>query len=469
MFWAVDLQNDFMNQNGALPVPNADNIKPQIKDLLKMALYQNIPVYGSYDAHHPDDPEFETFPPHCISHSDGMQLFFYEDEEIDEYPQLSLFPKSTTDIFAEEGFTQGKLNDILKIQPTIVVFGVATEYCVKDAVLGYLERGINVIVIEDAIQGIDPENVGDAIIQMQLQGAQFMTLDHFKSYAKYEEQLHYLRSQAKEYLQNNGLQTIVLGISGGIDSALTAAILEPVAKDLDIPLVGIWIGIESTEEERQRAFAVGNEFCDEFIDEDLSHISHSTESLFYLHNPGEEIKYFLQDKIRIGNIKARLRMIYLYHEAHTRKGIVMSTDNRTEYELGFWTLHGDVGDLNLLHSLYKTEVYELANYLMEKYDREDHADKADTMDECIQAVPTDGLGITDSDLDQFQAESYEEVDSILKMTKKEIMDHNLDTNPVYLRHIHTNWKRSNPINLVLPFYLRSHPERFSEEELQEDI
>lgn len=47
-----------------------------------------------------------------------------------------------------------------------------------------------------------------------------------------------------------------------------------------------------------------------------------------------------------GNIQARCRMIHLYDIASIRKGLVMSTDNQTEYQLGFWTIHGDVSDLD---------------------------------------------------------------------------------------------------------------------------
>ena len=45
-----------------------------------------------------------------------------------------------------------------------------------------------------------------------------------------------------------------------------------------------------------------------------------------------------------GNLQARCRMMYLYDIASRHKGLVMSTDNQTEYQLGFWTIHGDVGD-----------------------------------------------------------------------------------------------------------------------------
>lgn len=54
----------------------------------------------------------------------------------------------------------------------------------------------------------------------------------------------------------------------------------------------------------------------------------------------------MQTPIANGNIQARLRMIYLYNLASIHKGLVMSTDNQTEYQLGFWTIHGDVGDFD---------------------------------------------------------------------------------------------------------------------------
>lgn len=54
-----------------------------------------------------------------------------------------------------------------------------------------------------------------------------------------------------------------------------------------------------------------------------------------------------QTKIANGNIMARLRMMYLYNQAGIKKGIVIDTDNLTEHYLGFWTIHGDEGDLIL--------------------------------------------------------------------------------------------------------------------------
>lgn len=115
-------------------------------------------------------------------------------------------------------------------------------------------------------------------------------------------------------------------------------------------------------------------------------------------------------------------MIYLYNLASIHKGLVMSTDNQTEYQLGFWTIHGDVGDFDPIQDLWKTEVYELARWLVTHYqdiaklpNRECWENRAwKAIVESIKLTPTDGLGISNSDLDQIGAKSYDEVDDILQ-------------------------------------------------------
>ncbi len=95
---------------------------------------------------------------------------------------------------------------------------------------------------------------------------------------------------------------------------------------------------------------------------------------------------------------------------HAIHGMVLSTDNYTELLLGFWTLHGDVGDYGMIQNLWKTEVYAMARYIVNNLDNK----KAkNALQLCIDAVATDGLGITNNDLEQIQAKTYEEVDQIL--------------------------------------------------------
>ena len=136
-----------------------------------------------------------------------------------------------------------------------------------------------------------------------------------------------------------------------------------------------------------------------------------------------------------------MRMIHLYDTAQANNGMVLSTDNLTEYYLGFWTICGDVGDYGMIQELWKTEVYELARYLCTTLD----GYAKDALQECIDALPTDGLGISNSDLDQIGAKSYDEVDTILKAV---IDGHTVKlNNPVIERYNRTHYKREIPISI----------------------
>lgn len=135
------------------------------------------------------------------------------------------------------------------------------------------------------------------------------------------------------------------------------------------------------------------------------------------------MKYEMPSRTPIanGNLQARCRMMYLYDIASRHKGLVMSTDNQTEYQLGFWTIHGDVGDFDPIQDLWKTEVYELAKWISNRYKNIEHhhtimtgaGSKSDAIELSIALTPTDGLGISNSDLEQIGAKSYDEVDDIL--------------------------------------------------------
>ena len=139
-----------------------------------------------------------------------------------------------------------------------------------------------------------------------------------------------------------------------------------------------------------------------------------------------------QTSIANGNIQARLRMIYLYNLASIYRGLVMDTDNLTENNLGYFTIHGDVGDFNPIGGLWKTEVFKLAEWLMNWYGSYTHTyfytdapeiidykqgnlAKAVAIKESLKLKPTAGLGITNNDLEEIGAESYEQVDDVLEV------------------------------------------------------
>ena len=238
---------------------------------------------------------------------------------------------------------------------------------------------------------------------------------------KYSKVFEVLVKETKDYLLNNNLKAMVLGISGGIDSTVTAAICHEVSKQTGIPLIGRSLPIKNKDDEFDVSKLVGEAFCDNFrIANLLTTYQHINQKVL----DGEGT---LGTDISKGNIQARLRMIYLYNLASIHNGLVMSTDNQTEYQLGFWTIHGDVGDFDPLQDLWKTEVYELARYIFDMYDSEARkigaylspiaayfVRKLDALKHSINLTPTDGLGISNSDLDQIGAKSYAEVDDILQ-------------------------------------------------------
>ncbi len=270
-----------------------------------------------------------------------------------------------------------------------------------------------------------------------------------KPITDYGKAVDNIRKHLKEYLQNHGLQAMVVGVSGGIDSALTTALAGKVARDLNIPLIARSITIESNKpEEVERSIMVGKAFATDFRHVDLTEAYHKLRP-YIVEDLDKEDTQSYDFKIRMGNIKARMRMIYLYDLAAKNKGLVLSTDNYTELLLGFWTLHGDVGDLGMIQNLWKTEVYEMAKWLA---DNEANQQQREALYACINAVPTDGLGITNSDLDQLGAPSYSEVDKILKAYLAG--DKSLENHPVIQRHLKSAYKRNNPYNFPREIILK---------------
>jgi len=259
----------------------------------------------------------------------------------------------------------------------------------------------------------------------------------------FEKAIKNIRLELKNYILSSNLKSLVLGISGGIDSALTAALAFDVCKELGIPLIGRSITIETNKpDERYRAELIGRSLTSDFKEIDLTEPFLNLRKFVIEDFENQDITDFGY-KIRQGNIKARVRMIYLYELASRYKGLVLSTDNLTELLVGFWTLHGDVGDYGMIQQLWKTEVYAMSKYMVENQLNEK---QSEALLACVNAVPTDGLGISNSDLDQLKATSYEEVDNIL-IDYLENKNINLENNPVIIRHKKSEFKRNNPLNL----------------------
>ncbi len=175
IFFNVDTQKDFMNKDGALYVPNAESIKGNLKKLTEFAADQ-INVISSVDVHYGTEEykDVETelkknggpFPNHCMKGSEGCK-------PIKETFPLDIFTtyitKQTYDVFSNP-ITKVALKGIKEA----VVYGVATDYCVKAAVLGMLKMGIKVTVVEDAIMGVAKDTTDAALKEMKDKGAAFV-------------------------------------------------------------------------------------------------------------------------------------------------------------------------------------------------------------------------------------------------------------------------------------------------------
>lgn len=184
VFVDVDTQADFMLPGGRLYVPGAEKLLPTLARLRDFAEQHNIPVLTSTDAHATDDPEFQHWPPHCVRGTPGQlkvpetllrqylvvpqeRRTLLSDEELFRYRQWIL-EKDALDLF-----TNPQADDLVRRLDAeqYVVYGVATEYCVKLAVKGLLERKRPVTLLVDAIREIKPEDGQVVLRELQAGGA----------------------------------------------------------------------------------------------------------------------------------------------------------------------------------------------------------------------------------------------------------------------------------------------------------
>ena len=209
-----------------------------------------------------------------------------------------------------------------------------------------------------------------------------------KEIKDYKKVFETLISETEKYLKNNNLKAMILGISGGIDSTVTAAICHEVEKrNPYIKFIGVSLPCNTnSDEENLSAKAAMEGFCKagNYWTENLQEEYALVKSICEAHTKSTPISQ--------GNIKARLRMIYLYNLASTMGGLVMDTDNLTEHYLGFFTIHGDVADYNPIGGLWKHEVYELAKYIRNLYSYHGAGSvMVEALDKAIEITPTEYL------------------------------------------------------------------------------
>ena len=186
VFFDIDTQIDFLYPAGALYVPGAEKIVDAVAGLNRWAASHDIPVISTMDAHAENDPEFASWPPHCVAGTaaqqkpsatllekrvvipnspcelavQGVQQFLLEKQAFDCFTSVNLAP----------------LLDRLGAERS-VVYGVVTEICVRYAALGLLKMGRRVELVTGAVRSLSEPARARFVSEFRLAGGLETTVE----------------------------------------------------------------------------------------------------------------------------------------------------------------------------------------------------------------------------------------------------------------------------------------------------
>ena len=148
----VDMQNDFVMANGKLPVAGAESlIEPANEFLRNVKFDKTIATFDThYRATYNNTSEARDFPPHCLYGTNGWKLAI----RLDKYDRVL---KNVYDVWADQRAIQKALTGFNPKSTDVYVMGVASDFCVKYAIKGYLDRGYHVTVLQDLCCGINKQ------------------------------------------------------------------------------------------------------------------------------------------------------------------------------------------------------------------------------------------------------------------------------------------------------------------------
>lgn len=234
-----------------------------------------------------------------------------------------------------------------------------------------------------------------------------------------------------EYAKNNNISSLVVGVSGGIDSAVTSTLCAKTG------LTTIVVNMPINQEKSQ--YDLSNQHIDWLVskwanvESQIIDLSETYDTLY------SKLADYGVTELSMANTSARIRMSTLYALAGSKNGIVVGTGNKVEdFGIGFFTKYGDGGvDISPIADLYKSEVYSLAESLQ-------------IIQSIQDAPPTDGLwndGRTDED--QIGA-TYEELEWAMNeienpSLEKELNERLAEVMRIYLKFNHMNSHKMKPI------------------------
>ncbi|MDB4768191.1 NAD(+) synthase [Flavobacteriaceae bacterium] len=249
-----------------------------------------------------------------------------------------------------------------------------------------------------------------------------------------EKIIDHIVNWLKEYAHKSGSKGFVIGVSGGIDSAVTATLCAKTG----LPLLCLHMPIHQAENQLNRANNHVNWLQKNYLNVSVESVA-LTPVFDSLVTAFPAVKNEEERFMSLANTRARLRMTSLYYFAALHGYLVAGTGNKVEdFGVGFYTKYGDGGvDLSPIADLLKTEVFALGKAL-------------GVNEEILEAAPTDGLwGDHRTDEDQIGA-SYPELEWAMKMQDlgKKLADFSgreATVYEIYTRLNRNNQHKMNPI------------------------
>ncbi len=189
VFFDVDTQIDFLFPGGALYVPSAENIVQEVGELARFAASNHFKIISTADAHSDNDPEFKTWKAHCVAGTTGQQkaantllsraiVLSSAPGALDAIqPCLEDAPQIIVEKQMLDCFTNPNLRPLLDVlrAERYVVYGVATEHCVRCAAFGLLETGARVELVTDATASMSDPEARNLLLELHSRGAHLTT------------------------------------------------------------------------------------------------------------------------------------------------------------------------------------------------------------------------------------------------------------------------------------------------------
>ncbi len=351
----VDVQNDFC-PGGALAADGGDRLSP----VIEQAAARVGTLVATRDVHPADHVSFSArggpWPPHCVAGSVGAEL----------HPSVSALPfdivqdkEAGRDREQYSGFDGTPLAGLLRERGVrrVEIAGLATDYCVRATALDAIREGFETTVLTDAVAAIDAADGDRALAEIRAAGGRLDRVHLMRDQRQLAPLLDEKAVRLRAAVERAGRGRAVIGLSGGIDSAVALAIAARALGPENVTAVRL---PSRHTEQIHLDDAAASAAAAGLPTENL--LTASIEPM--LEGVAALRPTVLEQPLRFGNASARCRMIAIYDLAQERDALVVGTENRSEYHLGYFTRFGDAAsDIEPIWDLYKTEVRTAARVL----------------------------------------------------------------------------------------------------------